>query len=133
MWKPVGISVKIRPEPGSVYYVSDWLQAPLTITEWGHRPTPSQLLDVAYRTGAVWNASHWSNPTFDRLTSELDAELDFSKRKAIVKQIELLMTEEVPSIVTHFTEALRTVRSNVQGVGSAISPGLFLARAYFSA
>ncbi len=133
MWKPAGINVKIKPEPGSVYYNTDWLGAPLTITEWGHRPTPSQLLGVAYRTGAVWNASHWSNPTFDQLTSALDAEVDFTKRKAIVKQIELLMTEEVPSMVTHFTEALRTVRSNVQGVGSAISPGLFLTRAWFSA
>ena len=99
----------------------------------GQPATPSQFLDTAYITNAVWNASHWSNPTFDGLAKQLDSELDFSKRKAIAKQIEVLMNEEVPSIVTHFTEALRTVRSNVQGVGAAISPGLFLARAWFSA
>jgi peptide/nickel transport system substrate-binding protein len=131
MWKPVGIDVKLKTEPGSVYFTADWLQAPLTVTQWGHRSTPSQILDVAYRSGSVWNASHWSNPAFDRLTSELDATLDFSKRKAIVKQIELLMTDEVPSVVPAFGESVRAVRANVEGVEASSSGTLDLTRAFF--
>jgi peptide/nickel transport system substrate-binding protein len=132
MWKPAGINVKIKQEPGAVYYVNDWLQAPLTVTDWAHRPTPSQFLDTAYRTAAQWNASHWSNSTFDRLTSELDATLDSSNRKAIARQIELLMKDEVPAIITVFNDAPRTMRSNVQGVVADPSNFVDLSRAYFS-
>ena len=116
MWKRVGINVKLKPEPGSVYYNSDWLQAPLSITEWASRPTPSQMLNLAYRSTAVWNASHWVNHTFDRLTNGLDATLDFTKRKAIVKQIERLMTDDVPSLVPAFNDTVYFIGSNVQGI-----------------
>jgi peptide/nickel transport system substrate-binding protein len=88
---------------------------------------------VAYRSGSVWNASHWSNPAFDRLTSALDATLDFTKRKAIVKQIELLMTDEVPAMVPAFNAAVRAVRANVEGIAASSSGTLDLTRAYFSA
>jgi peptide/nickel transport system substrate-binding protein len=132
MWKPAGITVKIKQEPGAAYYVNEWLQAPLTVTDWAHRPTPSQFLDTAYRTGAQWNASHWSNPTFDRLTSELDATLAFSKRKAIARQIELLMHDAVPAIITVFNDAPRALRANVQGVVADPSSYVDLSRAYFS-
>jgi peptide/nickel transport system substrate-binding protein len=132
MWKPVGIEVTLKTEPGSVYFTADWLQAPLTVTQWGHRATPSEILDVAYRSGSVWNASHWSNPAFDRLSSELDATLDFAKRKALVKQIEVLMTEEVPAMVPAFGESVRAVRANVKGIEASSSGTLDVTRAYFS-
>src|SRR5262249_3995593 len=28
MWKPLGINITIKPEPGSEYYTNDWLQTP---------------------------------------------------------------------------------------------------------
>jgi len=115
MVKPVGIHVTIKPEPSSTYFLTDWLQAPLNITNWGNRATPSQFLGTAYTTGAVWNASHWSNATFDKLVAQLDAELDLSKRKALARQIELIMTEEVPAIIPFFITAPTFVRRNVQG------------------
>lgn len=131
MWKPAGITVRLKTEPGTVYYTADWLAAPLTITEWAHRSTPSQHLDIAYRGTATWNASHWSNPTFDRLTQELDATLDFTKRKDLVKQIELLMTDETPSMIPAFNDSIRSVRSNVQGVKASNSNTLVLTFASF--
>jgi peptide/nickel transport system substrate-binding protein len=115
MWKPVGINVKIKPEPGSVYYTNDWLQTPLNATDWGNRASPSVYLDSAYVSGAPWNASHWSNPTFDGLVRQFDSALDFTKRKAIARQIELLMNDEVPSIISFFLKTAQFVRTNVHG------------------
>lgn len=115
MLRPAGIRATIKPEPSTAYFTTDWLQTPLNITNWGGRTVPSQYLGTAYTTGAVWNASHWSNPTFDRLVAQLDAELDFSKRKALAKQIEMIMTEDVPAIIPFFIKAATFVRSNVQG------------------
>lgn len=115
MLKPVGIDIQISAEPSSAYFTTDWLETPLNITNWGGRATPSQYLATAYVTGSVWNASHWSNPTFDGLVGQLDAELDMDKRKGIAEQIAAIMTDEVPSIIPFFINAATFVRSNVKG------------------
>ena len=113
--KPAGIHITLKPEPSTLYFNTDWLQTPLNITNWGGRATPSQYLSTAYTTGAVWNASHWSHPTFDKLVAQFDAELDFTTRKALAKRIAMLMTEEVPAIIPFFIKSATFVRSTVQG------------------
>jgi peptide/nickel transport system substrate-binding protein len=115
MLKPAGIDIEIETQPAATYFNTAWLETPLNITNWGGRATPSQYLSTAYVTGSVWNASHWSNPTFDGLVGQLDAELDFEKRKALAQQIADLMTEEVPSIIPFFINAVAFVRANVEG------------------
>ena len=115
MLEPVGIEIEINAEPSSIYFNTDWLEAPLTLTNWGGRATPSQYLSTAYVTDSVWNASHWSNPTFDGLVGQLDAELDFDKRKELARQIATIMTDEVPSIIPFFINGVTFVRSTVQG------------------
>lgn len=115
MLKPAGIEIEINAVPSSTYFTTDWLETPLNITNWGGRATPSQYLSTAYVTGSVWNASHWSNPAFDELVGQLDAELDLEKRKVIALQIEEIMKEEVPAIIPFFINGVTFVRSNVQG------------------
>ncbi len=115
LWKPAGIQVTIKPEPSSVYFNTDWLQTPLNVTNWGNRATASQFLGTAYTTGAVWNASHWSNPAFDNLVNQLDATIDLTKRKMLARQVEIIMTEEVPAIIPYFIKSATFVRTNVQG------------------
>jgi peptide/nickel transport system substrate-binding protein len=132
-WKPLGVNITLKPEPASVYYNTDWLTTPLNATDWGTRPSPSAILNTAYITGAVWNASHWSNATFDGLVKQLDSQLDFAKRKAITKQIELLMTDETPSIITFFTQAPWFLRTNVQGFVPDTIGFTDLRRVYLSA
>ncbi len=115
--KAAGINLAIKNEPSSKYFnTTDWLDLPLTITNWAHRPTASQFFDTAYHTGAVWNASKWSNKQFDSLSARFDATLDLQQRKLLAKQIEVLMNEEVPVILPYFSQAPRAMRSNVQGV-----------------
>ncbi len=115
MLRPVGIEIEINAVPASTYFNTDWLETPLNITNWGGRATPSQYLTAAYVTGSVWNASHWSNPAFDELVAQLDAELDFEKRKAIALEIEEIMKEEVPAIIPFFINGVTFVHSYVEG------------------
>ncbi len=115
MLKPAGIEIEINALPSSTYFDTAWLETPLNITNWGGRATPSQYLSTAYVTGSVWNASHWSNPEFDELVAQLDAELDNEKRKLIALEIERIMKEEVPAIIPFFINGVTFVRSNVQG------------------
>jgi peptide/nickel transport system substrate-binding protein len=128
----VGIDVSIKTDPSSVYYNTDWLTAPFTITDWAHRPTVSYFINVAYRTGAPWNASHWSNRQFDALAAKLDATLDLGQRKAIAHQIELLQTDQTPAMLTYFSEIARPVRTTLQGVSADPSNYLDLSQGYFT-
>jgi peptide/nickel transport system substrate-binding protein len=115
MLRPVGIEIEINAVPASTYFNTDWLEMPLTLTNWGGRATPSQFLSTAYTTGAVWNASHWSNPEFDELVAQFDAELDVDARMALAAEIAAIMSEEVPAIIPFFINNVSFVRSNVQG------------------
>jgi peptide/nickel transport system substrate-binding protein len=115
MLRPAGIDIEINAVPAATYFNTDWLETPLNITNWGGRATPSQYLSSAYTTGSPWNASHWSHAEFDELVAQLDAELDFDKRKAIAREIATIMTEEVPAIIPFFINGVTFVRANVEG------------------
>jgi peptide/nickel transport system substrate-binding protein len=115
MLRPAGIEIEINAVPAATYFNTDWLETPLNITNWGGRATPSQYLTSAYTTGSVWNASHWSNPEFDELVAQFDAELDADRRKELAGEIAAIMTEEVPAIIPFFINGVTFVRSNVEG------------------
>jgi peptide/nickel transport system substrate-binding protein len=127
-----GIDISIKTDAASVYYNTDWLTAPFTITDWAHRPTVSYFINVAYRTGAPWNASHWSNKQFDALATRLDATLDLGARKVIAHQIEVLQTDQTPAFLTYFSEIARPIRATLLGVGADPANYLDLSQGYFT-
>lgn len=132
MWAAAGIKVSIKSEPGSVYYNTDWLQSPLTITEWAFRPALGGLFGPAFTSNGVWNASHWKNPAFDRLATAYDATNDLKQRTAIAKQIETIMTDETPAILPVFGATARSVRKNVTGIAANPSSFIDYSRARFT-
>ena len=40
------------------------------------------VLSLAYRTGAAWNESNWSNAEFDKTITEAEGYVDVDKRRA---------------------------------------------------
>ncbi|HWE63631.1 MAG TPA: ABC transporter substrate-binding protein [Chloroflexota bacterium] len=128
----IGIDVSIKTDPGSVYYNTDWLTAPFTITDWAHRPSVSYFINVAYKTGAPWNASHWSNKQFDSLANKLDGTLDLSQRKTIAHQLELVQTDQTPAFLTYFSKIARPIRATLQGVHADPGNYLDLSQGYFT-
>ena len=132
MWAGAGIAITLHTEPETTYYMTDWLQAPLTLTGWSFRPALGQLLDAAFRSGGTWNASHWRSPAFDRLASAYDATTSLAQRRAVARRIEQIMTEETPAIIPYFEALARAVRHNVHGVSADPSADIDLTRAYLS-
>ncbi|WP_068134107.1 ABC transporter substrate-binding protein [Limnochorda pilosa] len=129
MLQPAGIRAKLHVEPLNLYY-SHWTDVPFGLTDWTSRPTATQILGLAFRSGAEWNAAHWANDTFDRLLQELEGEPDKARRGELAGQIEELMNREVPAAITYFTENLRAVRKGVHGVAADMSYFLDLTRAW---
>lgn len=116
--KAAGINVTIQTMPGSTYYNTPgpWTESTFDVVDWAARPTPGQLLSIGYRSGAAYNSSHFANKQFDSLLDQLDSTLDMAKRKAIVRQLATVMTDETPALVPYSLDAPRAMRKNVQGL-----------------
>jgi peptide/nickel transport system substrate-binding protein len=72
-----------------------------------------------------WNAAHFSNSAYDKLSKEFVASPDLTTQRRLTGQIERLLLDETPIIYAYFYDWLNATQKNVVGVYPAIS-GLFL-------
>jgi peptide/nickel transport system substrate-binding protein len=115
MAKPAGIRIKLKVEPDEIYF-KHWNTIPFALESWAHRPWPSQLLNLAYRSGADWNVPHWNNKKFDALVSAFDATSDPRRQQRLAQQIATLMNDEVPAVISFEYQTVRATRSNVRNI-----------------
>ena len=57
---------------------------------------PSDYFNAWYKTGGPQNYSSWSNATFDQRQPQIDQEVDPAKRRAMVREDEMLMEQDPP-------------------------------------
>jgi peptide/nickel transport system substrate-binding protein len=124
--KPAGIDVTLNIEDQNTYYGSGsnqpWLDVPMGIVDWAPRGVPSQVIDPAYLTGAIWNSAHWSSKTYDSLVNESDKQLSASKRSAEVLHAAKIQHDAVPAVIAYFLQDLSAARKNVNGVPKGPAP-----------
>jgi peptide/nickel transport system substrate-binding protein len=99
-------TVKLDVMTEAQYYAGSdsttpWLNAPVTITDWGDR-LPAQLEGLIYATGSAWNASHYSNSTLDSLTTKYEETTDAATKRSLASQIAQIEWTDVPVIVAAF-------------------------------
>ncbi|MHA6646115.1 ABC transporter substrate-binding protein [Mesorhizobium sp. A623] len=90
--RDAGLKVKRTVLPSSAFY-NDWTKYPFSVTDWSMRPLGIQVVALAYRTGASWNESAYSNPDLDSKISEALSIPDSAKRKAVMKDIETIIQD----------------------------------------
>lgn len=132
MLQPAGIRARLHVEPLNLYY-SHWTDVPFGLTDWASRPTATEILSLAFRCDAEWNAPHWCHPEFDRLVVELQGESDPERRGELATEIARILNHEVPAVIPYFTEVLRAARRSVKGVEAHMSYFLDLTRAWIDA
>lgn len=102
---------------GDAYFAdgkdSPWLTAPATITYWASRPSPSQYIDYIYRATSAWNASRYSNPKLEELSTAYDATTDEAKRQELVNQIGAIQWNDVPIIVAGYNSTTIFTKKSV--------------------
>lgn len=91
--RDAGINVRRTIQPGSTFW-QNWQKYPFSATQWNHRPLGTQVLGLAYRSGAVWNETGFANPEFDALLDEASAIADADARRDVMEKIETLMRDE---------------------------------------
>jgi peptide/nickel transport system substrate-binding protein len=121
VWKEqlaeAGVTVDIQVVPPDVYYQDNgWLQVDFGITEWALRATPQPYLQLAYKTGAKWNESHFSDAELDQLADQAASEMDRAKRAEIYKKIQQIFVDRGPIIVPYFETTIVATNPKVKGL-----------------
>ncbi|MGI4855512.1 MAG: ABC transporter substrate-binding protein [Janthinobacterium lividum] len=135
----VGIDLRLRIESQSAYYgaavrgQSDWLDATIGITDYGHRGVPNVFLNATLSSQGAWNAARFHNPRYDALLARYGAALALSEQQALATEIGELLLDETPIIVGYFFDAMLALRADLQGVRFTAITQLSLAGAGWAA
>jgi peptide/nickel transport system substrate-binding protein len=112
---PAGIRVALSIAPADGYWDDVWMQVPASVTSWGERPA-DQILNEAFRTGASWNETYWSNAAFDAALDEARATLDpAAARLAYVRAQEILF-QEGGAFIPYLEDGRRVLSARVRGI-----------------
>jgi peptide/nickel transport system substrate-binding protein len=135
--RQIGVDISLTIETTSKYYgkavfgQSDWLDGEMSLVDYGARAVPNIFLEaplqsINAKTGqGSWNAAHFNNPVYDKLSKEFVATPDLATQRRLAGQIERLLLDETPIIYAYFYDWLNATQKNVTGVYPAVT-GLFL-------
>jgi peptide/nickel transport system substrate-binding protein len=90
--KEAGINLAVTVVPATKFW-EIWTKVPFGATSWAHRPLGTMALAQAYRTGASWNESHFSDPEFDKALSDAEATIDVQARRAKMQKVEKILQD----------------------------------------
>ena len=139
--KAIGVNLNVKMEAPSAYYGkatfgnSDWLDAAMSLVDYGHRSVPNVFLSAPLETinakkgTGPWNAAHFSNSDYNKLVSQYIAAIDLTTQQKIAGQIETLLLEQTPVIYGYFYNYLTAQAKNVSGAYPTAIGHLFLTNA----
>lgn len=132
-----GIEIEIKREPGDGYWSEVWNKQPFSTSYWGGRPTQDQMYSTAYLSTADWNDTRFFNEAFDKLVLAARAELDQDKRKAMYRDMALMVRDEGGLICPMFNDLIDAVSDKVGGYQTGktheLSDGYALAKCWLNA
>jgi peptide/nickel transport system substrate-binding protein len=137
--KAIGVRINLKVESQSMYYgagvpgKSDWLDAPLGITDYGHRGVPNVFLNAPLTSNGTWNAAHFKNPQYDQLVAQFVAAVDIASQRKLSGQIQTLLLDQTPVIIPFFYDQLIAMRSGLNGMRFTALAQLYFDRATLAA
>jgi peptide/nickel transport system substrate-binding protein len=138
--KAIGVDITVKMESSSVYYGkatfgnSDWLDATMSLVDYGHRGVPNVFLTAPLQTTTKagtgsWNAAHFNNSQYDTLSKQYVAAVDLTTQRSIAGQIETLLLAQTPIIYGYFYNYLTATAKNVTGAYPTAIGHIFLQNA----
>ena len=136
--KAIGVNIGLTVESSSAYYGkatfgnSDWLDATMSLVDYGHRSVPNVFLTAPLETTNAktgtgpWNAAHFNNAQYDSLVSKYIATVDLSTQRSIAGQIETLLLDQTPIIFGYFYNYLTATAKTVSGAYPTAIGHIFL-------
>lgn len=112
--RDAGLNVRRTVLPESTFW-NDWTKFPFSCTEWLGRPLGVQILALAYRSGAAWNESAFSDAEFDVLLDKALATPDVEERRSLMERIETILRDSGVIIQPYWRAVYRSSRQGVHG------------------
>jgi peptide/nickel transport system substrate-binding protein len=114
----LGIQIDHKPQAfgqilGKVYGRKEVVTAVMGFGSPEERLDPDFYLRAIYATGGPFNASHYSNPEFDRVAKAQQEETDPQKRQALIEQAQRVLAEDLPSWNICSRDAINTVNKKL--------------------
>jgi peptide/nickel transport system substrate-binding protein len=134
----IGVKINLTVESSTQYYGqatfgnSDWLDATMSLVDYGHRSVPNVFLTAPLETTNAkagtgpWNAAHFASSSYDKLVTQYIAATDVGTQKGIAGQIEQLLLTQTPIIFGYFYNYLTATAMGVTGVYPTAIGHLFL-------
>lgn len=113
--KRAGIELQIKREPADSFFNNVWNIEPFVASYWGGRPVQDLMYSVGYKSDADWNETRWVRPEFDRLLIQARGELDQQKRKAIYREMAMMVRDDGGTIIPMFSNFIDAISKNVHG------------------
>jgi peptide/nickel transport system substrate-binding protein len=125
--KAIGIKMSLNILTSTAYFAGSqtgapsgwgttpWLNAPMNITDWGHRAVPNVYLVSAFESKGVWNAAHYSNKHFDSLAKSFLGAIALKDQLRYSKQLETILLHDTPVIFPYFYYYIAAGGKNVKG------------------
>ncbi|MBI1622498.1 ABC transporter substrate-binding protein [Aquamicrobium zhengzhouense] len=126
-----GIKLDVQRMPGDGYWAEVWNTSPFSASYWIGRPTQDQQYSTAYVSSADWNETRFRRPEFDAKVIAARAELDDVKRKAIYRDMAMMVRDEGGAIIPVFNDWVDAVSNKVGGFTPHPAGELMYGRAPF--
>ena len=133
-----GINIDLKIEPQTQYYGkgtygnSDWLDAQMSLVDYGDRGVPNVFLESPLTSNGPWNAAHFKNSTYDSLVKQYVAAIDLQTQRQIAGKITTLLLQETPIVLPYFINGLTATTPKVHGVNPTSISAIYLNKAYIS-
>lgn len=118
--KAAGINIKVNRAPADGYWSDVWLKKPFCMVKWGARPTPDNMLTLAYKEDADWNEARWKNDRFNELLLQAKAELDDGLRAEMYHEMAVIARDDGGTILPFFANFVYA-RSNKVARNEAVA------------
>lgn len=114
------LDVQHQSQPGSTFW-NNWTKYPFSTTEWNGRPLGIQVLSRAYRGGAAWHESSYTDPEFDAALDEALASPGTDARAVVMARLQAMLREDGVIIQPYWRKIYRSVAEHVQGFDARLA------------
>ena len=115
-----GITLEIKREPNDGYWSEVWNKQPFCTSYWGGRSTQDAMFSTAYLSTADWNDTRFFNEQFDQTLIAARSELDTAKRKAMYRDLNMMVRDEGGLICPMFNDFIDATSDKVAGWGRSV-------------
>jgi peptide/nickel transport system substrate-binding protein len=114
MCRPAGIRINVNAMPDREYR-RIWNTTPFGFSTWTHRPLGVMVLNLAYRSGAPWNETHYRNSEFDRVLDLANGTIDVVERRQHVAELQRMLQEDAVIAQPFWRWIFAAANNKVQG------------------